>query len=198
MIKLISMLTLSALVAVSGCSNKPIPENLAVDERRIGGLDLNSLTQSEQYAMSVGHIKASPETVFKKIADHQNLRDWVPMIDHEVEVDHSASIVPGESNVGTKRICLFGGDRLVEDIRYWKEGKGYAYSARDSDDLPVTNHLGVIWIESDNEGGSYLIWRQFFEKKSWSLKAQIMPFMMDYVMNGAMQNLVDEWGGEVL
>ena len=187
-----------AFLSLAGCATKMLPTQQTVDDRHIGSLKIDEFTQSKQYAISAAHLNASPETVFAKISDHKNLRDWVPMIDHLVEVDHSKSVTPGQPNVGTVRICDFGGDTLVEDIRYWQDGVGYAYSVRDSDDVAVTNHLGVMWVVSDQKGGSYLVWRQYFEKKSWSLKAQIMPFMMSYVMDNAMENLVEEWGGEVL
>lgn len=185
-------------LSVLGCAIKSLPTQQTVDDRRLGNLNVDEFTQSTQYAISVAHLEVAPEIVFAKVSDHKNLRDWVPMIDHLVEVDHSSSATPGFPNVGTVRICDFGGDRLVEDIRYWQEGVGYAYSIRDDEDLAVKNHLGVMWVESDQQGGSYLVWRQFFEKKTWSLKAQIMPTMMSYVMDSAMDNLVEEWGGEVL
>jgi len=186
------------LLTMVGCASTALPTQQARDDRQYGALSVDDLTDSKQYAVSVAHLMAAPEVVFAKVADHQNLRDWVPMIDHLVQVDHSQSIEVGKPNVGTVRTCDFGGDTLVEDIRYWQENVGYAYSVRDTDEVAVTNHLGVMWVESDGDGGSYLIWRQFFEKKSWSLKAQLMPFMMSYVMDGAMDNLVAEFGGEVL
>lgn len=187
-----------ALLTIMGCSTQSIPTQYGVEDRHYGKLNVDDFTHSTQYAISIAHVSAPPETVFAKVSDHQNLRDWVPMIDHLVKVDHTNSVTPGQSGVGTVRTCEFGGDTLVEDIRYWEPGVGYAYSVRDDDSVAVTNHLGVVWVESDQAGGSYVIWRQFFEKKPWSVKAQVMPFMMSYVMDSAMENLVDEWGGEVL
>lgn len=187
-----------AFLIMAGCASKMLPTQYSIDDRQYGGLDINEYTQSELYAISAVHLNVPPETVFAKVSDHRNLRDWVPMIDHLVEVDHSNSLTPGKSNVGTVRVCDFGGDRLVEDIRYWQEGVGYAYSVRDDESVAVTDHLGVMWVESDNKGGSYFVWRQFFNKKPWSVKAQIMPMMMSYVMNNAMESLVEDFGGEVL
>lgn len=186
------------LITPQGYATQSLHPQYGADDRQFGALNIEDLTQAKQYAMSIAHLNAPPDTVFEKVADHQNLRDWVPMINHLVEVDHSHSISPGNSDVGTIRTCEFGGDTLVEEIRYWKEGVGYAYSVREGKGVAVKNHLGVIWLESDGQGGTYLTWRQFFEKKPWSFKAQIMPFMMTHVMNKAMKNLTKEWGGEVL
>jgi len=185
-------------VAINGCASHSLPTKYGVEDRQFGDLNVDSFTPAQQYALSVARLNAAPETVFAKVADHRNLRDWVPMIDHLVELDNSNATTPGQPGVGSFRTCQFGGDTLVEDIRFWQEGVGYAYSVRDGKGVAVENHLGVFWLESDGKGGTYLTWRQYFEKKHWSVKAQVMPFMMSYVMNKAMENLADQWGGEVL
>ncbi|ARU54610.1 MxaD protein [Oleiphilus messinensis] len=192
-----TLLFICALAVLNGCASVDFPTNFTETDRVYDDLNVNALTNAPQYAISVAQLNAPPEAVFEVVADHENLRDWVPMIDHLVEVDHSQSLPPGRPGVGTVRICDFAGDILTEDILYWKEGVGYAYSVRDHEDLAVTKHLGVIWVEPDQRGGSYISWRQFFEKKPGSIKAHMMPVMMSYVMDSALDNLVDKWGGEV-
>lgn len=192
------LMACTLLLTLQGCASHAFPTKYGVDDRHFGELNVDDFTPSKQYAVSIAHLNAPPETVFAKVADHRNLRDWVPMIKHLVEVDHSHSSTPGHSDVGTFRTCEFGGDTLVEDIRYWKEGVGYAYSVREGRGVAVKDHLGVFWLESDGKNGTYLTWRQYFEKKPWSIKAQVMPIMMSFAMNSAMKNLTTEWGGEVL
>jgi len=166
----------------------------STDSRDFFSIHVNDQTSAPQQVIARAHLTASPNTIFNKMSDHRNLKDWVPMIDHLVTVDNSKSLTPGASNKGTSRICIFGGKKLVEDITHWIPGKAYAYSARSGNDSPISNHLAVITIEDDLKGGSYVTWRQYY--KPVNFKGQyIMPIMMNYVLRKALQNLADEFGG---
>ena len=193
--------TMMATVFVVGCSTMTQQEfgsTYSIEQRRFDTLQVNDFTNAPQKAFSRARLSASPEVVFAKMADHENLDEWIPLINHKVVVDHSHSKHPGKNDVGTIRICNFGGDTLTERIQYWQPGRSYAYSVLPSEDNPATDHLGVITVESDGAGGSLVSWRQYFNPKPWSLKAKVMPLMMGMVMDKALGNLADQYGGEVL
>jgi len=189
------ILTLSAC---SSISQKEFGSSYSEDQRQLDGLNIDDFTKAGLKAFSRAHLNASPTIVFQKMADHKNMNLWVPMIDHEVQVDFSKSEPPGANGVGTIRVCDFGGDILTEKIQYWEQNKQYAYSVLPNENVAGVDHLGVITIESDGKGGSLVTWRQYFNPKPWSLKAKIMPFMMSMVMDNALENLSEEYGGKVL
>jgi len=164
------------------------------DDRSFYSIDVDEQTPAPQQVVVRAHLHAPADVVFAKTADHRNLRDWVPMIEHLVEVDHSNSATPGENDVGTARVCVFGGDTLTEDIVGWEEGRAYAYSVRQYEGSPTTDHLGVITVEDDGMGGSYITWRQFFEPVGFKGRF-MMPRVMSYVMDSALENLIEEYGG---
>ncbi len=168
-----------------------------VNARVFDGINVDDATKAPLQTVARAHFEAAPDAVFAKMSDHKNMGEWIPMLDHEIIVDHSHSITPGQNNVGTTRICLFGGDKLTEDIKHFVPGKGYSYSVRDSEEAPAENHLGVITIEEDGKGGSLVTWRQYFDPKGFKGE-YVMPTMMSFVLEGALDNLAEEFGGEVI
>ncbi|OUS28634.1 hypothetical protein A9Q99_11515 [Gammaproteobacteria bacterium 45_16_T64] len=192
---LIGMLTIGAC---STLSQQEFGSSYSFETRQFDELRVDDFTPAPKQAMARAHFLASPEVVFAKLGDHENMNQWMPFINHEIKVDHSNSRTPGKSDVGTVRICDFAGDKLTESILYWEEGKSYAYTVLPGDANPALDHLGVITVEPDGKGGSLVSWRQYFEPKPWSLKGNVMPTMIGVVMNMALDNLVDEYGGEVL
>ncbi len=197
------VLIASVFLLFQGCSSlsnvdsAEFASQYDVDTRAFDGIKVDEATQAPLQAIARAHFNASPDAVFKRMGDHKHMGEWIPMLDHEIQVDNSQSLTPGENNVGTTRICLFGGDTLTEDIKHWVPGKGYSYSVRDSEEAPAKNHLGVITIEEDGQGGSLVTWRQYFDPKGFKGE-YIMPTMMSFVLNGALDNLSEEFGGEVL
>jgi len=55
------------------------------------------------------------------------------------------------------------GTEAVETISYWEEGLGYGYSLHDNPNIPLTEHLAVLQVETDSNGGSLVTYRQYFE-----------------------------------
>ncbi|MFT7560319.1 MAG: hypothetical protein ACI93R_002237 [Flavobacteriales bacterium] len=172
--------------------------NSRLDRRHFDDLSVDSFTTAPLRAKAKAHFKRSPAVVFERLADLEAINEWVPMIKDRPKVDHSQSLNPNTNGVGSQRVCNFGGDHLTETLRYWNEGTCYAYSVTPDKNSPAIEHLSVVMVESDGNGGSLVSWRQFFNPKPWSLKAKIMPFMMGFVMNKALKNLTKEFGGTVL
>jgi len=191
----------SAVLLFQGCTSLNNVDEFAtqydVNSRTFGDISVDEATKAPLQAIARAHFKASPDVVFSRMGDHKSMGEWLPMLDHEIQVDNSRSITPGENNVGTTRVCIFGGDTLTEDVIHWVPGKGYSYSVRDSEEAPAKNHLGVITIEKDGLGGSLVTWRQYFDPNGFKGE-YIMPTMMSLVLNGALDNLSEEFGGEVL
>jgi len=161
-------------------------------ERKFNDLHVDSFTNAPERAMATIKVNANPEKVFAKLADHKNMNKWVPMIKHEVQVDHSKSETPNQNDIGTVRVCNFGGDLLTEKIVYWRNNQVYAYSVTPGESSPAVDHLGVIMVEQTESNGSLVTWKQFFNPKPGSMKAKMMPFMMQFVMKKALKNLAKQ------
>lgn len=151
-------------------------------------LNIESFTSAKLKAIQVLDFHQSKDILFDVISDHSQLKLWVPMIRHEVLIDHSGSLTKGKNDVGSIRICNFGGDILKEKIVSWTQDESYAYSILHDKKNPIVNHLGIFQI-LENDHGCKLIWKQYFDTKPWSLKSKMMPFVMKYVMRKALLNL---------
>lgn len=167
--------------------------NFNFQTRNFFGIDIRQQTEAPMAAVAAARFDASPEQVFQRLADHANMREWVPLIAHLVEVDHSHSITPGLPNRGSVRICKVGGDTLVEDITGWVPNKAYSYSLR----APGLDHLGIITVEQADDGGSVVTWRQYIEPLGFK-ERYAMPMMINIIMRKALWNLTGEFGGELL
>lgn len=142
----------------------------------------------------VVRFDAPPERVFAKIADHQGMVGWVPMM-KSVRVDHLGSAAPGTCGVGSVRHCSVQGmGQIRETIVYWEPPRGYAYRAA-AKMMPTKNHLAVMLVRSDQCGGSLLIWRHYFHYKGFMMR-WMFPFMFTSMMNKAIDNLRKELGGQ--
>jgi len=168
------------------------------ETRELGKLKVDNLTPAPLQYYRVARLNAAPEKVFALVANHANVGDWIPGIDSVSDVNHSKSMTPGKPNKGTTRTIVDAtGQALTEDITYWEKDVGYSYSIQETPAAPLTKHLGVIQIESDGNGGSLLTYRQYFEAKD-SIKGKLTPFIMKILLNKALGNLTDEFGGELL
>lgn len=159
-------------------------------------IDTEQLTSSEQQLIVRAHILASPEVVFERMTDHERLQEWMPGVERLVSIDHTASVTPGATNVGSVRTAVFFNDTVSEEFQGWVPGKAWAYSVEDSPGGPITDHLGLLTFEDDGAGGSYLTWRQYFEPLG--LKGRLIPFVMHRVMKRALKNIAAEYGGELI
>ncbi len=193
-----TLMVILTLALLQACSSYEHPDDFNTQfkpgDRNFDGISVNEVTRAPLQVIVRAQFEASPKQVFSRMGDHKNLGEWIPFLDHEIQVDNRHSITPGQNDVGTVRICLFGDKNLTEDIKHWVPGKGYSYSARNTPNSPMKNHLGVITIEEDGKGGSLITWRQYFEPSGFKGK-HIMPAMMTYMLDKALDNLSEEFGG---
>lgn len=122
-------------------------------------------------------LEASPEEVFNIIGDLKGITHFFPMI-HHASVEHAH----GCAGEGSTRVCSVRGmGKVRERIVWWAPPLGYAYRA-DGPFVPLGNHLGLVLIQPDDEGGSTLEWRQYFHTRlgplGWTFRG-VMPILMD-------------------
>jgi len=129
-------------------------------------------------------VHAPIEEVWKVVADHKGMTQWMPMIKH---VDLVRPDAQGNWGEGCERHCQFGADLLQEKIAYWNPPHGYAYQIADMH--LVKNHVGHISLH-EKGGGTKVTWTQYYNPngnaaKRWMAKNVMMP----YVMKKALKNL---------
>jgi uncharacterized protein YndB with AHSA1/START domain len=154
-----------------------------------GTLDVRDFTKAPLKSHKTIVINANASKVFEVLADHEGLRKWVPMINHEVVVNHEQSESKGGNGIGSVRVCNFGGDHLTETIKFWDAGNVYAYSVREDKNSPAVNHLAVFQVTKLSVDVTQVTWAQFFDPKPGSMKGKMMPVMMRLVMAKALKNL---------
>lgn len=172
-----------------------LASSYSIKQRQFGALNVDDFTAAPQRVIAKANFNAAAAIVFAKLADHESMHQWMPMIKDTVSFDHCGSKIPGQCDVGSVRMSNFGGDMLRETIKYWEPGKCYAYAAVPDKKLPAVDHLSVITVESAGENSSIVSWRQFFNPKPWSIQAKLMPFIMRSILAGALKNLAKEFGG---
>jgi len=107
-----------------------------------------------------------PETVFARLAHHEGLTEWVPLL-KKVTVSHpqpvaGQTLASGESTVGTTRTLVFqGGLTLVEHVVYWNPPLCYAYDTQGKI-FPLQNYIGLMGVEPREDGGGTFIFREYF------------------------------------
>ncbi|MEL6919212.1 MAG: SRPBCC family protein, partial [Bacteroidota bacterium] len=122
--------------------------------------------------------------VWKVVADHQGMTQWMPMIRH---VDLVAPDQEGNWGEGCERHCSFGPDLLKEKIAHWDPPYGYAY--RIADMHLVKDHIAHIKL-TEKLDGTLVTWTQYFypqgnAAKKWMAKNVMLPF----IMKKALKNL---------
>ena len=190
---------LISILAVTSAYADTLPTTQQAEDRIFSTLNVDNFTDAPQRVIKVARLDAPPAVVFEKIANHRNMKEWAPMIEHWVKVDNSKSITPGLNNVGTIRVCPVNGNNIVEDILWFEPGVGYAYHARAETSPALVDHLGVMALESDGNGGSYLVWRQYFKNNGkLAIQSRTMAAMMPGMLESAFDQLIKVYGGEVV
>lgn len=193
----VGVLLPSTAGASSGPAATPPVSRYRRDDRQIGSLDVDRFTAAPLQIVLMARLDLAPEKTFELVS--RELPQWVAQIPH-VAWDNSQSATAGQCGAGSVRQCAFGKDHVVELIRFWQEGRLYAYSAdpeKSTAPFPIKDHLGVFVVESDGHGGSLLTWRQYFNGK-FSLLAPLARFGMRRIMKPALQKLIAQHGGELL
>lgn len=128
----------------------------------------------------------APEQVFARIADHEGMTEWVPLL-KKVSVTHPQALASGESAVGTVRTMVFqGGLTLVERVVYWNPPLCYAYDTQGKV-FPLQNYIGLMGVEPGQDGGTF-IFREYFEVRG-RIKEAVIPHGVVPPMQKALHKL---------
>jgi uncharacterized protein YndB with AHSA1/START domain len=143
-------------------------------------------------------LNLPPAEVFELVTT--GLAEWFGAI-HSVNWNHKRSDRgSGTLGVRSERVCNFGGKTLIENILEFEPGRRYAYSAdmtRSQMKMPLRNHLGTFEVVPA-EGGSVVIWRQYFVPQ-WFVPGAVLRWQMrDKMMRPALEVLIKKYGGELL
>lgn len=203
MIKFARLFAIAGLLTITACSTinsveptSPYQPQYTTTERTLGNLNVDAITKAPLQYYGAVRLNASPNRVAEYMANIGATGEWIPML-KVAKLDHAQSTTPGKAGEGSLRYVVVGGDELKETIAYWEPGVGYGYVAEDQPNGPMTDHLGVIQVESDKHGGTVLTYRQYFNPSD-NLKGKIIPLGMGVMLNGALDNLADRFGGERL
>lgn len=203
--RLFSLLTIST-VALVGLTASAAPQEGSTfrytshyhhADRKVEQLDVDQLTAAPLQIVMMARLNLPPAQTFDLVS--RQLPKWISQVPH-VAWDHSHSAAAGQCGPGSVRQCAFGKDQIFEDIKYWQEGRVYAYSVdpdRSTAPFPIKHHLGVFIVESDGNGGSLVTWRQYFNRK-FSLMAPMAGFGMRRIMKPGLEKLVAQHGGELV
>ncbi len=136
-----------------------------------------------------------PDKVFAQIANHEGLREWVPLL-KKVTVTHPQTLPPGESTVGTTRTLKFQGDMtLVEHVVFWNAPWCYAYDTQGKG-FPLQNYIGLFGVVAEKNGGTF-VFREYFDAKG-RVKRAVIPHGLVAPMRQAFKKLSKLIGGTEL
>lgn len=143
-------------------------------------------TASLQLEVSA-RIHAQPTEIFAALTKPEEmclLFSWM----HEVSVDNSNATVP--NGLGARRRCAFGNGMVLEEIIVgWEPPWRHAYRGLDeTHPFGMVGHLGIIECHP-TEGGTSLIWQQYFEHPN----PAAMCKQLNASMQMAIQNLQERF-----
>jgi hypothetical protein len=141
----------------------------------------------------VDSLQRSTRTVFARLAHHEGLTEWVPLL-KSVIVEHPQPLASGESAVGTTRTLVFqGGLMLVEKVVYWNPPLCYAYDTQGSL-FPLHDYIGLMGVEPSADGGGVFVFREYFAV-SGPIKKTVLPHGVVPPMRKAFHKLSQLIGG---
>ncbi|MEM8671748.1 MAG: SRPBCC family protein [Planctomycetota bacterium] len=129
-----------------------------------------------------GSVEAALEVMF----DFDRLVSYLAGM-RRVETEYDAQGKP------TVRHCTVTGlGRFAEEIVWYDEAHGYAYSAIPAPGLPVKDQLGVMTVQADADA-SVIRWEQYF---NWTglLKPLVMKFMLPNMFKSVGKGLQRDLG----
>lgn len=146
-------------------------------------------------ASSQLYLEATPAEVFEYLTSETTLPKWMPGL-LSARYDHSDSAIANTLGKGSDRTMMFGTQAEYEKIVQFERPNNVAYQILEG--VPVQNHLAVMTIETDEEGGTIFSWNQYFNIKRSSLYGWLMPFMVRSFSRDARENLIRQFGGETV
>lgn len=198
-------IALSCLGFLGACSSLPkegserkYQSNISHHSERISNLNVRDFTNAPLRIVVMARLNVTTDKAFELVS--KDLPVWFEKIP-SVQWDHTNSENKKTFGAGSTRTCALDGDKLFENIRYWDEGKMYAYAAdmsKSTVSMPIIDHLGVFIIESDGSGGSLVTWRQYYNKKFSLMGPMLTWYMRTQMMEEGFNVLVKKFGGELV
>ena len=192
--------TLLGLLAISvgGCAtNGDSKVSVSAARSAYEAVPVDSLTSAPRRVQVSARLDKPIEQVWAYLGNHQNLIEYSDGILGEVSVDDSAAAEP--QGVGTQRKCVTsdGKDRFVEKIVYYKAPYAFAYSAVENT-WGLKNHLAVVSLEPDKNGGTIVRWDQYFDHMMPEMAPKVAMNLSRMLKGKVLAYLATKFGGEVL
>jgi hypothetical protein len=151
----------------------------------VGPFEVTCWTTAPLRLEQVVWLPAAPTAVFTLLSNHEELPRLFAWV-HRVIVDNTHAIVEG--GLGARRICLFGGDMILEELIVgWDPPQLYAYAGVDATHpFGMTGHVGVIRCEDGAADGTLLRWQHYFDHPHLSA----MQTQLDGSLRAVMRNLL--------
>jgi len=135
-------------------------------DRIIGGLDIDTYTSAPLRVMRTAYLEAPPTRVFSVVSDHANADTWMPLV---TQVNVSRGHADVRDGVGTIRyLHARFGYSLRQYVIAFNPPRLMAYSIEQ--DPIITQHVSVMYLESERYGGTMLYWQHYFNMS-------LMPFI---------------------
>ena len=190
------------ILFLTGCASLPkegshpeVTSNF-LNERQLGSLSVNQLTDAPLVIKKMAYLDATPEEVWAFISDSEGLPEWIMMV-KDVDVDHSRSVNGFSEGVGTRRTCSVMGKKVVEEVVYYDAPDHYGFQLdfeATEMKMKMTESLFLFSIEETPDGKSLFTWRLYAENMSGMRK-----FMFDkMVIPKSVKNLVKRFGGKLV
>jgi carbon monoxide dehydrogenase subunit G len=146
------------------------------------------LTDHPLHVKAQGRVGVSPDEIFDFITDIERLASWLPTARRSWSDDTKAE---HPMQVGAVRMIDPGfGPPAEETVVLFERPRAYAYKASDATlKGMLTDHLGVITVESHPSGGSVLTWLAFGKPPRSKLMAALGKKVLAYVLYGGIRRL---------
>jgi len=167
------------------------------EDRLVEKFNVDNVTSAPLRFVVMADVHVPTRKAFDLVS--KDLPSWVAKV-KKVKWDNSHSEIKGSYGAGSVRLCSFDGHKLVENITYWDEGRVYAYALdpeRSDIPFPIKEHLGVMIVEDDGNGGSLITIREYYDKK-FNLMAIIVTPYMRSMMVDSLENIVNKYGGQLV
>lgn len=158
-------------------------------------LSVADLTAAPQRAVTVARLDAPVAEVWAYLSNHENLPDYSGGTVQDVTIDRSAATE--RDGVGTRRTCVAGKDRFVEEIVYFEAPYVFAYSVG-ANSWGLKDHLAIVSLTPDGKGSTLVRWEMFFNHQAPQMAPKMAANMLGMLRGRILPTLTKKYGGQVL
>jgi uncharacterized protein YndB with AHSA1/START domain len=110
------------------------------------------------YASTI-EVAAPPQKVWDSFKDFDRIHDWHPATEKTV-------LLVGERNkaLAVREFQLKGGGFVISELLNFSEPQRWFSYRILKTNLPMTNYVGEMWVESGKAGGSVIHWQAHFQR----------------------------------